>query len=218
MYNLLAAYFENVTEEHFTRDLNEKDWVVLLSDASSGVVKGFSTLLQIRMMVGDMPIVALFSGDTIIDRAYWGEAELPRIWGAHVFELADSVAESDPGAKVYWFLISSGYKTYRFLTVFFRRYFPRYAEATPPEIKQILDALARAKFGDEYDAASGLIRFAHPSPLRDGVAEVTPQRLRDPHIHFFVESNPGYMQGDQLACLVEIARDNLTPAGRRMLE
>lgn len=217
MFALLSTYFENVTPTHFEQDLAEKEWVVVLRDRERGVVKGFSTLMLIRLLVDEQPIAAFFSGDTIIDRAYWGEAELARIWSRHVFGEADRIHASGSGEQVYWFLISSGYKTYRFLTVFFRRFYPNHRTSTPGHIRRILDALGGARFPDEYDPATGIIRFSEATPLREGVAEVTPQRLTDPHIAFFVERNPGYAGGDQLACLVELCRENVTPAGARVL-
>jgi hypothetical protein len=214
MYVLLAHYFANVTRPQFEQDLAEKEWVVLLTDTVTGHIQGFSTLMRLRITVDDQPVVAFFSGDTIIHRDYWGEVELPRLWGRHVFRLAESAGVE---ARVFWFLISSGYKTYRFLPVFFREFYPTYLRPTPPAIKRILDNLARLKFPAEYNSERGLISFAKAAPLRPGVAEVTPRRLKDPHVAFFVAANPGHARGDQLPCLVELSRTNLTVAGRRML-
>src|SRR5690349_23459155 len=45
----------------------------------------------------------------------------------------------------------------------------------------------------------------------------SPQRLKDPHVSFFINANPGHVGGDELACLAELSRANLTPAGRRMV-
>jgi hypothetical protein len=213
MYALLADYFANVTRPHFEADLAEKEWVILLTDTTTGQIQGFSTLMRLAVTVDGQPIVAFFSGDTIIHRDYWGEAELPRLWGRHVF----SLAEATPNARAYWFLISSGYKTYRFLPVFFRKFYPTYLCPTPPAVKRVVDGLARVKFPSEYDPERGIIRLAKSAPLRPGVAEVTPRRLKDPHIAFFVAANPGHAHGDQLPCLVELTRTNLTAAGRRML-
>ena len=81
----------------------------------------------------------------------------------------------------------------------------------------MLDQMGQFKFGDEYDAAHGVIRFHQASPLQSGVAEITPQRLKDPHVSFFINANPGHVDGDELACLAELSRANLTPAGRRMV-
>jgi hypothetical protein len=213
MGRLLADYFANVTQAQFEQDLAEKEWVVLLSDSTLNQIAGFSTLMRLRVVVDSLPVVAFFSGDTIIHRDYWGQVELPRLWGRHVFTLADTITD----ARAYWFLISSGYKTYRFLSVFFREFYPTYRRSTPANIKRTLDALAYLKFPTEYETERGIIRLAHAAPLRPGVAEVTPQRLKDPHVAFFVQANPNHLYGEQLACLVELRRDNLTPAGQRML-
>lgn len=214
MYALLADYFVNVTPAQFEHDLAEKEWVIVLTDTATGQIQGFSTLMRLRLTVDEQPVVAFFSGDTIIQRDYWGEAELPRLWGRHVFNLAETTCGA---ARVFWFLISSGYKTYRFLPVFFREFYPTYLGPTPPHFKRILDALARLKFASEYDAERGIIRFAKAAPLRPGVAEVTERRLKDPHVAFFITANPGHAEGEQLPCLVELTRSNLTAAGRRML-
>jgi hypothetical protein len=84
-------------------------------------------------------------------------------------------------------------------------------------MRRILDALAMAKFGAAYDATRGVVRLPGATPLRHGVAEITPRRLRDPHVAFFVAANPGHARGDELACLVRVTPDNVTRAGRRML-
>ena len=56
---------------------------------------------------------------------------------------------------LYWYLISKGYRTYRFLPVFFREFYPRHDVATPPVEAAVLYALGRRKFGDSYDGANG---------------------------------------------------------------
>ena len=213
MHALLGSYFEQVSRARFEADLTEKESAILLTDGASGAVQGFSTLMRMQVQVGERRVVAFFSGDTIVARDHWGETLLPRLWARHVFGLAESIK----GAEVYWFLISSGYKTYRFLPVFFREFYPAFDRATPPAVKQVLDSLALQKFGAEYDAARGVVRFAQPSPLRSSVAELTGRRLRDPHVAFFVAANSGHAEGDELACITRVVPENLTPAGRRML-
>lgn len=213
LHNLLAQYFHNVTTTQFEQDLAEKEWVVLLTDSATGQIQGFSTLMRLEAIVDNQSIVAFFSGDTIIHRNYWGETELPRLWGRHVFDLAATILNK----KVYWFLISSGYKTYRFLPVFFREFYPTYRCPTPPPVKKIIDALAELKFPLEYDSHRGIIRLSQATPLQSNVAEITKRRLKDPHVAYFLQANPGHIQGDELACLTEITPGNLTRAGRRML-
>lgn len=201
MFALYTSYFATTDRISFERDLAEKDWVVLLCD-DDGNIDGFSTLM--RMRVGRATV--FFSGDTIVARHRWATFDLPRLWSRHVFAEADE--------NTYWFLISSGYRTYRCLPVFFRDFVPR--PGGNAAMKPLLDEIATAKFGDAYDPRTGVIRLATPAPLREGVSD--PElRLKNPHVRFFVEANPGHAEGDELACLVRISVDNVTPAGLRMI-
>jgi hypothetical protein len=198
MFALYSTYFATTDRIAFERDLAEKEWVILLCD-EDGAIDGFSTLM--RLHIGGATV--FFSGDTIVARHRWGTFALPRLWARHVFAEAD--------ANTYWFLISSGYRTYRYLPVFFRDFYPR--DAT---LKPLLDAIATAKFGDAYDPEGGIIRLATPAPLREGLSDPAP-RMKNPDVRFFVKANPGHADGDELACLVRVDVANLTAAGLRMI-
>jgi hypothetical protein len=217
MYALLREYFTGTDPLRFENDLQEKDSVFLLRDASDARIRGFSTLMRLRASIGGREIVAFFSGDTIVDRDYWGETALSRIWGRTVFAEADRILRSEPETTIYWYLICSGYKTWRFLPVFFREYYPHPANATPSRVQHILDTLGSAKFGDQYLPGSGIVRFRDATPLRGGIASLTDERLRDPQVAFFARMNPGHADGDELACLAELSRANLTRAAQRMI-
>jgi hypothetical protein len=217
MYALLSTYFTGTRRRQFDADLGEKESVVLLRDVDTGEIQGFSTFMRIEISVDGIDVVAFFSGDTIVDARYWGETILSRLWSKTVFAEAGCIVAERPSARVFWFLICSGYKTFRFLPVFFRRFYPNPEAPTPENIQRILDTLGRTKFGERFDTASGIVRFEHAAPLRRGIADVTEQRLRDPLIAFFTSVNPSHTRGDELACITEISRSNLTRAGQRMV-
>ena len=214
MYQLLERYFENTSCAQFDRDLAEKDTVILLRDEATARVAGFSTLMTLRTVVEGRPVVGFFSGDTIIAREHWGSSLLGRLWLKTVFGEADQ----SPDTLCYWLLISSGYKTWRYLPIFFRAYAP-HPDLVPARFdRKVMHTLSAAKFCDEYHPDLGIVRFRCANPLRPGVAETTEQRLRDPLIEFFVRLNPGHAQGDELVCVAPISRSNLTRAGHRLLE
>jgi hypothetical protein len=214
MYALLRTYFDGTTRGRFEADLRDKEAVILLRDEVMGRVQGFSTFA--RMAAGD-GIVAFFSGDTIVDREFWGETALSRTWGATVFAEAERIAEEPGVDAVYWFLISSGYKTWRFLPLFFREFYPNMDSPTPAHVRRLVDALGTRRFGEQYHPDRGIVRFTQPTPLRPGVADITPERLRDPRIAFFARMNPGHARGDELTCIAQLSRANLTRAGLRMI-
>jgi hypothetical protein len=140
------------------------------------------------------------------------------LWVTTVLRQADHIRQHSPDTLFYWFLISAGYKTFRYLPTFFVAYAPHPDLPPSPFERQVMRTLATKKFGDDYHADAGIVRLRRANPLRPGVAEVTERRLRDPGVEFFVRMNPGHEQGDELACLVPISRSNLTPAGLRMLK
>jgi hypothetical protein len=214
MFALMDRHYANVRRDVFDADLVEKPWVILITEPASCELCGFSTQMLLDTAVNGRPIKALFSGDTIIDRSHWGDPALAHVWG----RLALSLIDAHPNAELYWFLISKGYKTYRFLPLFFHEYYPRPDEPTPLWVKDVIDALASARYPDDYDAQAGVIR-AGPSQyrLRQGLADVTPQRLRDADVRFFHQRNPGHDRGDELCCLAPLTRGNFTAAAYRVI-
>jgi hypothetical protein len=211
MLVLLQAHFEGVTPKSFERDLTQKTWALLLEDG--GQLRGFSTLhLWETKPPGEPPCTVVYSGDTIVERGGWGSAALPRTWIAAVRKLR----EHYPLGRLWWLLLTSGFRTYRFLPVFWRDFWPRFDAATPPTEKARLAFLARELLGDLYLEEEGIVRFPEPQKLREGLDDIPEGRLADPHITFFLERNPGWREGDELVCLTEIAEGNLTRAGRRM--
>jgi hypothetical protein len=210
MYALLDAHFRGVTPERFAADLAEKNWALLLEE--DGRLQGFSTLLIYEAALpGGGPATVVYSGDTIVERGAWSTAALPRSWIAAVRTLR----ELHPRGRLWWLLLTSGFRTYRFLPVFWKEFWPR-PGAPPPEVQALLDALARERFGPLYLPHEGIVRFPEPQVLREGLDSVPEGRLADPYVTFFLKANPGWVRGDELVCLTELAEENLTAAGRRM--
>jgi hypothetical protein len=213
MYALLDRHFAGVTREQFERDLAEKNRVLLLH-AGDGALVGFSTMLVCETRDADgAPVSVVCSGDTIVDPSAWSSAALPREWIGAVNRLRAEY----PRGPYYWLLITSGFRTYRLLSTFWRAFYPRHDAATPPDQQELLNLLARERFGDRYDATTGIVRFDRPQVLRPHLAGIAGERMTDPHVAFFAARNPGHARGDELACLCELDEANLTRAGRRMV-
>jgi hypothetical protein len=214
MLALMRRHFVNVRHEVFEKDLAEKHWAILVFEPATGGLCGFSTQMLLDLACDGRPIKALFSGDTIIDRAYWGDRALSRVWG----RLALSLIDAWPNAELYWFLISQGYKTYRFLPIFFREYYPRFDALTPAWAQSVIAALGREKFAVAFSPTAWVVR-ATPTQyrLRSDIAALTPERLGDPHVRFFVERNPGHASGDELCCIAPLTRQNFTAAAYRVI-
>ncbi len=210
MFELLAEHFKGVKTEQFARDLAEKNLALLLEREDRLV--GFSTLLAYTTTFEGTNINVVYSGDTIVTPDAWGTTALPRAWVAGVEALRTTL----PPGRCFWLLLTSGFRTYRFLPVFWREFFPRWDVATPPELQRLLDQLASHHFSRQFDASAGIVRFYNPQQLRAGLKEIPAGREQDPHVAFFLLRNPGHARGDELVCLTELCPENLTAAGRRM--
>lgn len=212
MFQLMSEYYENVCPDRFNRDLAAKDRALILRDPA-GVIKGFTSIKIERLNVEGLPVQLVFSGDTIVHPDCWGDRELHRSWIRSVKSLA-----GDREIKTYWLLISKGYKTYRFLPVYFHRFYPCWEQPTPEFEKKIMDQFGVTNNPEHYDCHSGVIRLRGARDyLKPGVADLSEKRLADPHVRFFVERNPGHVYGDELVCLAELGDENILPAGRRYL-
>ncbi len=201
MFTLMDRYYADIDRTTFDADLTEKQWGIQVVDPVTKAIRGFSTQMLIDMEIDGRSVRALFSGDTIVDHRFRFSDSLAHVWGQLVLKLTDE-SELD---EMYWFLIAKGYKTYRFLPVFFNHFYPRFDRPTPDSIVQRIDALGRHKYPQGYDSAAGIVRAGRGScRLREGVADFTDGRLRDPHVRFFSERNPGWLRGDELCCLAPL--------------
>ena len=192
MFELMDRHYAGVQRSAFEADLDEKQWVIQVFDPACGALCGFSTQTVLDAAADGRPIKALFSGDTIIDRAHWGDPALSHVWG----RLALSLIDGWPDRELFWFLISQGYRTYRFLPVFFHEFYPAFDRPTPVWARHAIDALARHKFPRDYRPASGVIEAgSRQYRLRPQVGELTAERLRDPHVRFFSRAKPAARSG-----------------------
>lgn len=208
MFALYERYYESTSLPLFQSDLAEKRWVILLRD-DAGILRGFST----GRVLTCSGVRVFFSGDTIIDHRYWGEQALPHAFAGLMGQLL-----ADRGAPLYWLLLTKGYRTYRFLPVFFAEYFPRPGVETPAEVQLLIDQIATLKFGSAYDAASGRLRFPQSrGQLRPEWGVVPEGRRKRPDVAFFLERNPDFARGDELVCLARVTLENVRPRIRAFL-
>ena len=205
MFRIMETYYGNVTIENFCADLREKRDAVLLSD-ESGDIRGFTTL---AVWLYDARTQLLYSGDTIVEKDYWGRHDLSQAWAKHAMAYAEAF-----DGTTYWFLLSKGYKTYKYLSTFFNKYYPRADTQTPANIQLLMDSFAKRRYGDKY---SNGVWAAGNDFLKGEYDNTGAAAARDKNTEFFLSKNPGYMNGDELICLCEMSLGNLNKLGRRVL-
>ncbi len=212
MFALMSEFYE-VEKTSFLADLERKNTVILLEDGQKNL-RGFTSVAIYDLSVGKDAFRVLFSGDTIIHPDFWGSLELPRVWGRFMYETLQASGEK----PLYWFLISSGYRTYRFLPAYFNEFFPCFDRETPAAMQNILDLAARQLFAEDYNPDTSIVRLKNPTPLRAGISEPAQERLQNQHIAFFLQKNPGHDAGDELACITRLSWENFKPFVKRLLK
>jgi len=210
MYELFCTQFEDVSREQFMLDLDEKNWVLLLRRDDDSL-SGFSCMHFYDVSVDDRELTVVYSGDTVIHIETWADSALSYYWMGAV----DYLRRLHGKESVYWFLLVSGYRTYRFLPVYSQVYFPRYDQPTPDNIQAVMDKVARDRFGERYNAQTGIVCLDVPPVLKEEFRGIPDNRLTDPHVAFFEECNPGHERGDELVCFSMLSEETMTRLGRR---
>ena len=198
MWALFEQYYADVSRETFEKDLSHKNHVILIQERDTQRVKGFSTLQRLEMEVKGKKALVIFSGDTIVEKEYWGQTVLQKAFLGYVLRQK----LSSGWVPTYWFLISKGYKTYLLLSRNFPVYWPRHDRPTPVWENELLSELASHKFGEAWIPELGILHFPDKKGrLKEDVAPIDEKLFQYPDIAFFARKNPGHLQGDELCCL-----------------
>ena len=103
---------------------------VAVSELSPGVVAQMCRLMEAHydgVSAGTGSPGSCSRGTRLSIGAAGGSLALPVAWG----RLMLSLEEVGAGQHLYWLLTSKGYKTYRFLPVFFNEFYPCFSSPTP---------------------------------------------------------------------------------------
>ncbi|MBL1432925.1 MAG: hypothetical protein COB94_005725 [Gammaproteobacteria bacterium] len=205
MYELFERYYTSVSYQSFEQDLNKKSHVILLKSNESLII-GFSAIEVITFTFEGEKTRAVFSGDTVIHHDFWGDQTLAKEWCMFV----GKIKALDKGVRLYWFLIVKGHRTYRYLPIFARKYYPSAREETPDRYQRLIDYLAVNKFHDAYNKDLGVIQFPVPKgQLKEEWADIPGKHVKNADVEFFTEKNPGYRSGDELVCIAELSEKNM---------
>lgn len=206
MYNLFTEYYDACTFSNFKKDLAEKSHALILKEVDTSTIVGFTTALVMSHNDNQQEFKAIYSGDTIIQHDHWGSQLLLLSW----CRLAGKIKASLKDTPLYWFLIVKGHRTYRYLPLFTKRFYPTWRYPTPPQVQQILDGIAAKKFGDAYLSKKGIIRFEQSKGhLKRQWADIPQHLISKPDVDYFLKRNPNYHAGEELACITELTEHNL---------
>lgn len=209
--NLYLTYYDGSSSQQVISDLKTKTEVLLLTYNEKLV--GFSSFeLYIFDYEGNKKQI-IYSGDTVVHHQHWGQQALSNAWIKYIGKLKLRIQN----IPIYWFLIVKGHRTYKFLPAFTKSFFPHWS-IDRSDLKPFLDALAKDKFGRFYNEIDGLVKFeVSKGHMKENIAIVPENEKKKASVNFFLQCNPNYYLGHELACLCEFNDENLRPLTKRIL-
>jgi hypothetical protein len=230
--DLYLSSYEATTPELFHGDLLGKDEVLLLHAGARLV--GFTTLRVFDAAWRGQAIRVVFSGDTVVERAHWGQQSLSQHW----LRRMGQIKRDQPDKRLVWLLLVKGHRTYRYLHVFAKTFHPRPAQHLgqdlghgsdqgadldaclgdcDSDLAALADHLARQQWPGDYRPISGVVEFV-PSrgQLKQDLADPRPDELLRPGVAYFLQRNPGYRRGHELVCVCDVEEANMKPMTLRL--
>jgi len=210
MESLYLSNYDGSSEAIFRNDLSEKDEAILLFYDDQLI--GFTTLKVYKDMWRGTPINIVYSGDTIVSPLHWGQQKLAFTWISRIGKIKQSL----PTIPLYWFLLVKGHRTYKYLSVFGKTFYPHWEECRE-DLKALADHLANAKFGSDYSPETGVVSFpVSRGHLNTEIAHASPEEMSKVGTQFFFLKNPDYHLGNELVCVCELEEHNMKPLAARI--
>lgn len=215
MFELMSDSYTGMSRALFDKDLDGKHFAGLLLD-EAGTLQGFTTYAINPKGAGGQDYHIVFSGDTIISPEHWGSQAMAQNWCHTIGRLV----AADPSKPWYWYLLSKGHRTYMYLPLFFKDYYPALEPcAADGALREVAAAVSAKLYGSCWKPAEGIVRFEERmGELRPELNEGTYQKRSRPHIGFFLARNPGFHLGEELVCVAPLHPGNLGPRVRAFME
>lgn len=212
MFELYREYYDYANHDTFTTDLSNKNNAIIVYHQQK--IVGFTTIKNYCINFQGRKIQIIFSGDTIMHHNFWQNPILSTTW----LKYAGFIKAQQSTLPLFWLLIVKGHRTYRFLPVYSKVFYPNYRYQTPAFEQSLMDHLSKTIFKDNYIPERGTIHNPYQGQLKTQWAEIPVNIKKREDIRFFLEKNANYVNGDELVCLCELSESNLKPFSRRLFE
>jgi hypothetical protein len=197
MFKVFCRYYENTSLEQFMTDFGKKAGAFVIRRKVDDAIVGFSTMGIYYLTVDGRKIRGIFSGDTILEKEYWGN----RAMNAAFVKRLLWEAIKDPFTPQYWFLISKGYKTFLLLTRNFPDYYP-HPEHENAHLKHIVASYCDELYLGYLNRDRMVLDFGEGyNCLKNEVTPITDKQRQEADIAFFEKCNPDWERGTELPCV-----------------
>ncbi|HEV2721252.1 MAG TPA: hypothetical protein VG323_14615 [Thermoanaerobaculia bacterium] len=210
MAALYLGMYDGSSPSLFFEDLAQKDEALLVRHGPTLV--GFTTFRVFEHTWRGQRAGVVYSGDTVVAREHWGQQALAFDWISRM----GAIKRERPERPLYWLLLVKGHRTFRYLPLFARSFWPHW-NLDRSDLKPLADELAAAMFPRDYNAGSGVVELAESrGHLKPDIATPSPAEAARDDVAFFLARNPGYTRGHELVCVAEIETHNMKPLTLRL--
>ena len=210
MAALYLGMYDGSSAALFFQDLEKKDEVLLVRDGPTLV--GFTTFRFFEHDWRGRRVGVVYSGDTVVAREHWGQQALAFDWISRM----GAIKRERPELTLYWLLLVKGHRTFRYLPLFAKSFFPHWS-IDRDDLKPLADELAIDMFPNDYNPDTGVVEFKESrGHLKPDIAAPTPADEARADVGFFLQRNPGYRRGHELVCVAEIEPHNMRPLTLRL--
>lgn len=204
MYELMQQNYVGVELDTFRSDLEAKDFVGLIRDSSNDL-QGFTTYVVNPKGFVHQDYNLLFSGDTIIAPDHWGSQIMMKGWSYTIGQ----IIAGDKTKKWYWYLLTKGHRTYMYLPLFFKKYYP-HIEVEDTVLKRIAHEGSSHMYPNNWFPDLGVLKFPdNAGAMNQEHIDATYKKQRSRYVAFYLEKNPYFYNADELVCIAPLEVDNL---------
>jgi len=205
----LATRYNAGTRAAFEASVRAKKYLVTIRDAAPTLI-GMGTIdvypfEQVPAVANKKPqrCIIIYTGNMVFEPSVRGSSLIQRVG----FRCYLEARLRHPLTPIWLFYDTFSFKSYLMLVNNFSACWPRHDLPTSPAIVDFINRLGQHRYGAGWDAPRG-IAMRGERRLREGVADITPDLLENPHVRYFQERNPGYSDGDMLAVLAPLRASN----------
>lgn len=213
LYRVHCEIFDGVSRDaflHYVVDSPADHTQILVHRNTQGEIVGYFALHQFRRSVRSKPVLILRAEMGTL-RDYRGQAGNVRFGMQEIM----SITARNPGMPIYLLGCLVHPSSYYYLSKYARKMWPHRSQRPDAELLALMCELGDS-FGLEPVGEDPLVRKVGWR-TRDTAAErAFWQRYDKPDVRFYVESNPGYSEGNGLLTLVPVTATQLAAGLARL--
>lgn len=208
----LTSRFYDAERNYVERRLKAVQEVALFRSLADRQLIGMAAIEEDVLTFEGRRVVVTFTSHTIVDPRYRGQGLLQRAGARRTLR----TWIEHPLKRKFWAFDSNSARGYLLLPRNLVTFWPRHDEGTPPWEARFMAEYGARKYGTAWQG-DGVIQRVPQKRLLPQSASLRGDMLRDPHVVFFQQRNPGHAEGDMLFCLVPLTLANAWSLLRKVL-